>query len=133
MCPPPRRPAIPSPSCRAPATRTSIMPAAPSALPTPTFTDFTYQDRDHHDVRASLTPEQLAAIHSVETALTLTPAATNAHDGTVTWSYDVADSAFDFVADGETLTLIYTATVDDGHGGVVSTPITVSIHGADIS
>ena len=30
------------------------------------------------------------------------------------------------------LTLNYVAQVDDGHGGIVSTPITVSIHGADV-
>ena len=30
------------------------------------------------------------------------------------------------------MTLNYVATVDDGHGGVISTPITVSIHGADV-
>src|SRR5439155_1584497 len=95
------------------------------------FTTFSYQDRDHNDVTASLTDEQLAAIHDVEAALTLTPAATNAHDGTVTWSYDVADSAFDFLADGETLTLTYTATVNDGHGGVVDVPVTVTVTGTN--
>ena len=97
------------------------------------FTSFTYQDRDDNDITLSLTPEQLAAIAQVKATLTLTPNPANGHNGSVDWSYDVADSAFDFLADGETLTLVYTATVDDGHGGVVTTPITVSIHGTDIS
>src|SRR5204862_280741 len=97
------------------------------------FTSFAYQDRDHHDVTDSLTAEQQAAIANVEAALTLTPAATNGHDGTVTWSYDVVDSALDFIGDDETLILNYVATVNDGHGGVVSTPVTVSIHGADVT
>ena len=59
-------------------------------------------------------------------------AAGNTHNGSATWTYSVADSKFDFIAKGETLTLNYVAQVDDGHGGVVSTPITVSIHGADV-
>ena len=51
-------------------------------------------------------------------------AAGNTHNGSATWTYSVADSKFDFIAKGETLTLNYVAQVDDGHGGVVSTPIT---------
>ena len=60
-------------------------------------------------------------------------AAGNTHNGSATWTYSIADQAFDFIAKGETLILDYVAQVDDGHGGVVSTPITVSINGADVS
>ena len=56
----------------------------------------------------------------------------NTHNGSATWTYSIEDSKFDFIAKGETLTLNYVAQVDDGHGGVVSTPITVSIKGADV-
>ena len=59
-------------------------------------------------------------------------AAGNSHNGSATWTYSIADSAFDFIAEGETLNLNYVAQVDDGHGGVISTTITVSIHGADV-
>ena len=59
-------------------------------------------------------------------------AAGNTHNGSASWTYSIADSEFDFIAKGETLTLNYVAQVDDGHGGVISTPITVSIHGADV-
>ena len=58
-------------------------------------------------------------------------AGTNANNGSVTWSYDLPDNSFDFLAAGETLTLTYTATVNDGHGGIVSTPITVTITGTN--
>ena len=95
------------------------------------FTSFTFQDASHHDVTASLTPEQKAAIAAVEASLALVPSATNANNGSVTWSYDVADSKLDFLAAGEVLTLTYTATVDNGHGGVVSTPLTVTITGTN--
>ena len=93
---------------------------------------FRYYDAQGNDVTATLTPAQLAAIMAVEVPLSVVQAAGNTHDGSATWTYSIADSAFDFIADNETLTLNYVATVDDGHGGVVSTPITVSIHGADV-
>jgi VCBS repeat-containing protein len=94
---------------------------------------FQYLDAQGHDVTATLTPEQLAAITAVESTLTVVQAAGNANNGSATWTYSVVDKAFDFLAKGEILTLNYVAQVDDGHGGVVSTPITVSINGADVS
>ena len=93
---------------------------------------FRYYDAEGNDVTATLTPAQLAAILAVQVPLTVVQAAGNSHNGSATWTYSIADSAFDFIADDETLTLNYVATVDDGHGGVISTPITVSIHGADV-
>ncbi len=72
----------------------------------------------------TLTPAQQAALAP---ALTLTPAATNTNNGSVVWSYDVADANFDFIAAGETLVLTYMAVVDDHHGGVVSVPLTLTV------
>ena len=72
----------------------------------------------------TLTPAQQSAIAA---ALTLTPSPDNTHNGSVAWSYDVADRDFDFIAAGETLVLTYTAIVDDHHGGVVTTPLTVTV------
>ena len=94
---------------------------------------FRYLDAHGHDVTGLLTPQQLAAIAAVEAPLTVVQTPGNAHNGSATWTYSVVDSAFDFLAAGETLTLNYVAQVDDGHGGVVSTPITVSITGPDVS
>jgi len=51
----------------------------------------------------------------------------------VTWSYDVSNSEFNFLGAGDTLTLVYTATVDDGHGGLVTEPFNVTITGTDIA
>jgi VCBS repeat-containing protein len=93
---------------------------------------FRYYDAEGNDVTATLTPVQLAAIRAVEVPLSVVQAAGNTHNGSASWTYSIADSKFDFIAKGETLTLNYVAQVDDGHGGVVSTPITVSIHGADV-
>jgi VCBS repeat-containing protein len=94
---------------------------------------FKYLDAHGHDITATLTPEQLAAIASVEVQLDVAQTAGNTHNGTATWTYSVPDHAFDFIADDETLVLNYVVQVDDGHGGVVSTPVTVSINGADVS
>ena len=93
---------------------------------------FRYYDADGNDITATLTPAQLAAILAVEVPLSVVPAAGNTHNGSASWTYSIEDSKFDFIAKGETLTLNYVAQVDDGHGGVVSTPITVSIQGADV-
>ena len=93
---------------------------------------FRYYDAQGNDVTATLTPAQLAAILAVEVPLSVVQATGNTHNGSASWTYSIADSKFDFIAKGETLTLNYVAQVDDGHGGVVSTPITVSIHGADV-
>jgi VCBS repeat-containing protein len=93
---------------------------------------FRYYDADGNDVTATLTAAQLAAIQAVEVPLSVVQSAGNTHNGSASWTYSIEDSKFDFIAKGETLTLNYVAQVDDGHGGVVSTPITVSIHGADV-
>ena len=95
------------------------------------FTSFTYQNAAHTDVTASLTPEQKADVAAVEASLALTPASTNGNDGSVGWSYDVADSKLDFLAAGETLTLTYTATVSEGPNNSVTEPITVTITGTN--
>lgn len=93
---------------------------------------FRYYDAEGNDVTATLTPAQLAAILAVEVPLSVVQTAGNTHNGSASWTYSIEDSKFDFIGKGETLTLNYVAQVDDGHGGVVSTPITVSIHGADV-
>ena len=95
------------------------------------FTSFVYENAQQLDVTATLTAQQLAAIAAVEASLTLTPSSGNANNGSVVWSYDVADNKFDFLAAGDTLMLTYTATVDDTHGGIVNQPVTVSIAGTN--
>src|ERR1019366_4404367 len=67
-------------------------------------------------------------VAAVEVPLTLVQAG-NTNNGSATWTYSLADSNFDFIAAGQTLTLTYTATVDDSHGGIVSQPITITITG----
>ncbi len=77
------------------------------------FASFTYQDAAHNDVTATLNAQQLADIAAVEAKLLLEPDPGNTNNGSVKWTYSIVDSAFDFIAIGETLTLTYTAQVDN--------------------
>ncbi len=51
--------------------------------------------------------------------------------GTVTWNFSVASGAIDDLAQGQTITQVYTVTVDDGHGGTVVREVTVVMTGAN--
>ena len=95
------------------------------------FAGFSYLNGTGVDVTSQLTAKQLAAIAAVDQPLTVVQASGNTNEGSATWSYSTADNAFDFLADGEILTLTYTATVNDGHGGVVTKPITVTVTGSN--
>ena len=50
---------------------------------------------------------------------------------TVGWTYSVSDRNLDFLAAGETLAINYTVSVSDGHGGIATQPLTVTIIGAN--
>jgi VCBS repeat-containing protein len=49
------------------------------------------------------------------------------------WSYDPTNPNLDFLKSGDTLTITYTAQVNDGHGSVGSQPLTVTIAGTNTS
>ncbi|MEJ7929559.1 VCBS domain-containing protein [Ramlibacter sp. AN1015] len=51
--------------------------------------------------------------------------------GNIDWAYSVAPAAVEYLAKGETLTLVYTVTLDDGNGGFVSQIVTVTITGTN--
>jgi VCBS repeat-containing protein len=89
------------------------------------FASFEYQDASHNDI--TLTPALTAEIAAVEAALTLTPSPTNGNNGSVSWSYDIDAQDLNFIGAGDTLTLTYTATVNDGIGSTVSEPFHISI------
>src|SRR5262249_32172178 len=56
---------------------------------------------------------------------------TNGVTGSDGWTFSAQDKNFDYLAAGQTVTLTYTVQVDDHHGGVVTTPVTVTITGAN--
>jgi VCBS repeat-containing protein len=96
---------------------------------------------DHHTVSRSgasfdwsggtLSAAQQAALTTASTLTLVKTDSTNSGAGSVGWTYKVTDSAIDFLAAGETLTVTYTVTVDDGHGGTASQPVTVTVTGTN--
>jgi VCBS repeat-containing protein len=49
----------------------------------------------------------------------------------VDWNYSVDDNALDFLAEGESITVSYVATIDDHHQGTAQQPILITIEGAN--
>ncbi|MEM5495763.1 VCBS domain-containing protein, partial [Hoeflea sp. AS16] len=52
-------------------------------------------------------------------------------DGTLGWTFSVADGDIDYLAAGQVLTQTYTVTVDDGHGGTDDVDVTITITGTN--
>ena len=75
------------------------------------FSSFTYQDAHQNDITQALSPTEQAAIKAVE-AISLQQDPGNNNNGSATWTYSFPDKAFDFLGAGETLTLTYTALVE---------------------
>ncbi|WP_085899332.1 VCBS domain-containing protein [Kiloniella majae] len=50
---------------------------------------------------------------------------------TINWSFTVADSAVNHLAAGESLTQVYTVTVDDGHSGTTQQDVMITLHGTN--
>lgn len=57
--------------------------------------------------------------------------AANTDNGSVNWTYTIADADIDDLAVGETLTEIFNITVDDGNGGSAEETVTVTVTGSN--
>jgi VCBS repeat-containing protein len=66
-------------------------------------------------------------------AITFDSVTTNGGTEVLHWTYDPNNPDLDFLKAGDTLTVTYTAQVDDGHGSVGNQPLTITIVGADRS
>ena len=51
--------------------------------------------------------------------------------GQLTWTYTVANSAVEYLADDETKVESFTITLDDGNGGLITRQINVTITGTN--
>ena len=67
----------------------------------------------------------------MENAFTISAAGGNTNNGTINWDYTIADSDLDFLAAGETVTLVFTITVDDGNGGTDTQDVTILVTGSN--
>ncbi|HVI87006.1 MAG TPA: VCBS domain-containing protein, partial [Dongiaceae bacterium] len=91
-----------------------------------TFTDV--DSNDHHT--ASVTP-QGAGYLGTFTLDPITHDSTGGVTGSVDWHFTVTDGVLDHLAEGQTLTQKYDVTVSDGHGGVVTQVVNITIHGTN--
>lgn len=92
--------------------------------PIATITDqsVTWLDTDG-TTHLTLTGQEAA----LEQALTLQQAGNN--NGTVAWTYSVADSALDFLGEGQTATVLSTVTLHDAHNKTDTAQVTITITG----
>jgi VCBS repeat-containing protein len=98
------------------------------------FRSFTYQDAQHHDVSGSLNALQLQHVAATEVGIVVLQDPAHRNVGTANWSYSVADKAFDFLAEGETLTLTYIVHVDNNFAQgsqAIDIPITITVTGTN--
>jgi VCBS repeat-containing protein len=85
--------------------------------------DFLYQNAEGQTFQ--LTDDQLLTFRN---AFSISGVG-NTNNGTVNWTFQIADSAIDFLGVGETVTLTATVRIDDHNGGTVERDITMTIQG----
>ncbi len=74
---------------------------------------------------------QISALTSASTLKLTETDSTGTGSGSVAWNYSAADKTFDFLAAGQTLTVTYALTIDDGHGGSVVQNVVETITGTN--
>jgi len=92
------------------------------------FVSLNLLDAQHNNITATLTSQQIAAIAA---QLVVTPSPGNNNNGLATWTYSAADTAFNFLTAGETLTLTYDAVVNNNFPAfdqVTTVPFTITIN-----
>ncbi|RTY34589.1 hypothetical protein EKD02_09775, partial [Chlorobium phaeovibrioides] len=72
-----------------------------------------------------------AQLTDIEDAFSISNVDGNDNDGTVTWSYNIAETALDFLAKDEVVTAVFTITVDDGNGGTDTEDVTITLTGSN--
>ncbi|PJE53998.1 hypothetical protein TY87_18085 [Marinomonas sp. BSi20584] len=76
----------------------------------------------------TLTDAQKAAI---EAAFSIDNVSSNTNDGTVNWTYNIAETNLDFLGKGEVVTAVFTITVTDDEGATATQDVTVTITGSN--
>ena len=90
-----------------------------------------WEKPDGSGVAGTFPPATLATL-AADVALVLSGQdSTGTGSGTVGWTFSAADSAFDFLAEGEKLVITYNISIDDGEGGVATQPVTITVFGAN--
>jgi VCBS repeat-containing protein len=122
-------------------TGASTSDPTPAATGTIHFTDVDLTDRPTADITTqvvtgidsdgttalTLTADQAAALKQ---ALQLSQAG-NTNNGSVGWSYSIADQALDFLGKDQTAKVVSTITLDDHQGSTTTAEVTVTITGTN--
>jgi VCBS repeat-containing protein len=96
--------------------------------PAATITHQSVTWTDHlTDLSSSLTTDEIGAL---ECALSLVQT-NNTNSGAIGWSYSITDSALDFLADGQTATIVSTVTLNDNEGGTDTATVTITVTGSN--
>ena len=95
--------------------------------PTATITQSVTWTSGTTDLSSSLTPTEISAL---EHAFSLTQSG-NTNNGAIGWSYQISDSALDFLGAGETAQVTSTVLLDDHQNGHDTATVTVTITGAN--
>src|SRR6185312_8425460 len=92
------------------------------------FTDVDLSDG--HTASAAAAAGNTTALGSFSVDASATEAA-GAAGGSFGWSYTLNDTAAQYLAAGQSVSETYTVTVDDGHGGMVTQDVVVTITGTN--
>jgi VCBS repeat-containing protein len=90
----------------------------------------TFDDLDLTDTHSVSVTAGANTLGGVLNAVITTPA-TGAGAGTVTWTYTVANSLADHLAQGQTVTETFTIRIADNHGGFIDQVVSVKIIGTN--
>ena len=69
------------------------------------------------------------ATHVLRDGFAISPRSSNSNSGVIDWTYDIAASAIDFLAQGTVLTLSFTVRIEDLKGGFANQSVVVTING----
>lgn len=90
---------------------------------------FSDDPADTHTVSSSA--KSVSASYPGTFTAQLTDDSTGDGAGTVSWSYTINDSALDKLAAGQTVTQVYTVSVNDNQGGATSRDVTITLTGTN--
>jgi VCBS repeat-containing protein len=85
---------------------------------------------DSHAVLPTITASA-GALGSLTASVTTPASDADGQGGEITWQYRVAASAVEYLSAGETKVETFTLSLDDGHGGITSRSVTVTLTGTN--
>ncbi|MEM5474120.1 VCBS domain-containing protein [Hoeflea sp. AS60] len=91
------------------------------------FTDVDLNDG--HTV--GIAPQPLGYVGDFTAQINVGDEATGGNTGVISWNFEVAETAIQSLAAGESLTQVYTITVNDGNGGTDTQDVTITITGTN--